>query len=71
MMALIKTLQSEKDMLNSRLLLANTAMMNQAQAKSDEEESPELAQENYIHMRDTGLLWSSSDLSSKLKTLQK
>ena len=67
---MIRTLQSEKEIMNQRLLKANKVMMEQNQdQKNDREECLEnrTIHERYVHVKDAGVLWSTAQFNKGLK----
>ena len=66
--SIIRTLQGEKDALARRLTKANQDKISKLLKVEEFEYCDDAeARESYIYMREPGILWSSSELASRLK----
>ena len=65
--SIIRTLQNEKDSFAKRLARANRDRINKPDAMTMNDDEEGQFKENYIYLKETGLVFSSSQLAQRLR----
>ena len=65
--SIITSLQSEKNDLSRRLARANQDRIDKAECSVFDNDDNDDFKDNYIYMKETGLVWSSTVLASRLR----